>query len=69
MDKLAIFKPKEIKRFKDLYEKHYGIRLNTQTAIVKLCLLVRMVEITSRPLINEYENGNENVESRNWHSK
>ena len=64
MDRRSLFKPREIKKFKDLYEKHYGEKLDSQRAIIKLCLLVRMVELTSRPTTNEYEYGNENDTTR-----
>lgn len=60
MDSSALLKPSEIKKFKELYEKHHGIKLDSKTAFLKLCLLVRIVEITQRPITNEDLNGNGN---------
>ena len=55
MDSSALLKPSEIKKFKKLYEKHHGIKLDSKTAFLKLCLLVRIVEITQRPINNVNE--------------
>jgi len=65
MDKHTLFKPKDLKEFQALFEKHTGEKLNAKMAYQKLVMLVRLVEATSSPYINEYRNGNENEYSRN----
>ena len=69
MDSSALLKPSEIKKFKELYKKHHGVTLDSKTAFLKLCLLVRLVEITHQRPTNENGNENQNVRPRNSHSK
>ncbi len=42
--------PSDIKQFKLLYKKHFGIVLDSKQAQRKLALLVRQLEITYRPI-------------------
>jgi hypothetical protein len=60
--------PTDIKKFRQLYIKHFDIKLNDDDAQEKLSALVRQMEITYRPIsINQLSklrdlNGNEHNE-------
>ncbi len=70
MDKQTLFRPKDVKEFQALFEKHTGEKLNAKTAYQKLVMLVRLVEVTSSsPLVNENRNGYEYDYARNSNSK
>jgi methylphosphotriester-DNA--protein-cysteine methyltransferase len=54
----------DLKQFKLLYQKHFGIELDNKQAQRKLALLVRQLEVTYRPITKvqaeKYGNGNRN---------
>ena len=47
------FTTADIKTFKQLYMKHFNIRLNDKLAKLKLAMLVRQMEITYQPITEE----------------
>jgi hypothetical protein len=44
------FTTADIRTFKKLYEKHFNLDLNDETATLKLAMLVRQLEIIYQPL-------------------
>lgn len=54
----------DIKQFQSLYQKHFGIELDSKQAQRKLTLLIRQLEITYRPITKaqaaKYGNGDDN---------
>ena len=59
----------DVENFRILYEKTFGINLDRTVAKGKLNDLIRIVQLSYPSQINEYENGNQNVTSRNSTAK
>jgi len=52
----------DIKKFKRLYKKYFGVSLNTKTAKSKLSALVKQMEVTYRPItVNDLEKLNRRI--------
>lgn len=58
-------RPSEIEQFKELYAKHFNIKLSDSMAKIKLCMLVRQAELVFQPLTTaQIEYVNEHVDER-----
>lgn len=65
--------PADIKRFKELYVKHFNMELSDKMAHIKLSMLVRQMEIVYAPVtakqVKELRNLDEDVHDKTTPAK